>query len=457
MSNYTKESSSFRDTSGFIFYDGNELFRQINNSYKENYDHLMNSGLYEKLIKSNLLIPHEEVNISPFDNNAYKIIKPDPISFISYPYEWSFSQLKQTALTTLNIQKISMEYGMTLKDCSAYNIQFKECNPVLIDTLSFEKYEEGQIWKAYKQFCQHFLAPLALMAHKDIRLNQLFKIYIDGIPLNLTASLLPKKTQFMFSLLTHIHAHAKSQKHYGDKKSKFGKRKLAKNSFLGITESLNSAIKKLTWSPKGTEWANYYFDTNYSEKGFEQKKILILDWLEGLNLKSIWDLGANTGIFSRIATSQGIKTISFDIDPAAVEQNFLNAQKNNEKKILPLVLDLTNPSPNIGWGNQERKSFVERGPVDMVMALALIHHLAISNNIPLLKIASFFQKICKYLIIEFIPKTDSQVSRLLVNREDIFDDYTKEKFEEEFKKWFSIKNTKNLLDSKRILYFMEKK
>ena len=146
----------------------------------------------------------------------------------------------------MKIQKISMEYGMTLKDCSAYNIQFKECNPILIDTLSFEKYEEGQIWKAYQQFCQHFLAPLALMAHKDIRLNQLFKIYIDGIPLDLTSSLLPMRTHTMFSLLTHIHAHAKSQKRYGNKKVKFSKRKLPKNSFLGLINSLHSAIKKLT-------------------------------------------------------------------------------------------------------------------------------------------------------------------------------------------------------------------
>ena len=457
MSNYKRESSSFRDPSGFVFYNGNVLFRQINKSYKENYDHLMNSGLYEQLVNSKFLIPHEETDISPFDNNAYKIIKPEQISFISYPYEWSFNQLKHAALTTIEIQKISMEYGMTLKDCSAYNIQFKECNPVLIDTLSFEKYEEGQIWKAYQQFCQHFLAPLALMTHKDIRLNQLLKIYIDGIPLDLASSLLPMRTHTMFSLLTHIHAHAKSQKRYGDKKVKFSKRKLPKNSFLGLIDSLHSAIKKLTWSPKGTEWANYYFDTNYSEKSFEQKKKIISDWLEEIKPKFAWDLGSNTGIFSRIAASKGIETISFDIDSAAVEQNFLNAQKNNEKYILPLLLDLTNPSPSIGWENQERKSFADRGPVEIVMALALIHHLAISNNLPLSNIATFFQKICKHLIIEFIPKTDSQISRLLVTREDIFDDYSKEKFEEEFKNFFIIHKKIELDDSERILYLMEKK
>ena len=432
------------------------IFRQINKSYKENYSHLMNSGLYQQLINSKFLIPHEEVNITPYDNNAYKIIKPEQIQFISYPYEWSFNQLKQAALTTLKIQKISMDYGMTLKDSSAYNIQFKEGNPVLIDTLSFEIYDEGQIWKPYQQFCQHFLAPLALMSHKDIRLNQLFKNYIDGIPLDMASSLLPKKTYSMFSLLTHIHAHARSQKRFGGKKVKIGKHKLSKNSFLGIIDSLHSAINKLTWSPKGTEWADYYFDTNYSEKSFEQKKKIISDWLEEIKPKFVWDLGSNTGIFSRIATSKGIETISFDIDPAAVEQNFLNAQKNNEKHILPLVLDLANPSPNIGWANQERKSLLDRGPTEMVMALALIHHLAITNNLPLSNIAIFFQKICKHLIIEFIPKSDSQISRLLVNREDIFDDYTKEGFEEEFEKFFRIHKKIELNDSERILYLMEK-
>jgi len=281
--------------------------------------------------------------------------------------------------------------------------------PILIDTLSFEKYQEGQPWKAYRQFCQHFLAPLALMSKKDIRLNQLLRLYIDGIPLGLTSKLLPFKTHSMFSLLSHIHAHAKSQKYYEDKDIKIKKRKLSRRSFQGVIESLYSGIKKTNWSPQNTEWAEYYSDTNYSESAFEQKKKIISNLLDQIKPNSVWDLGANTGIFSRISSQKGIETISFDVDPAAVEKNYLECKKQNETKILPLLLDLTNPSPYLGWDSHERVSIIDRGPADVIMALALIHHLAISNNIPLSRLAEFFGKICKYLIIESIPKSDSQV------------------------------------------------
>lgn len=455
MSQFKKDPSSFRDPSGFIFYDGDTLLRQVNTSYKENYDHLMTSGLYEKLSQSDLLIPHEEIDFDSNDESAYLIIKPKKIPFISYPYEWSFNQLKSAALHTIQIQKIAMEYDMSLKDCSAYNIQFIDSNPIFIDTLSFEKYENGQFWKAYGQFCQHFIAPLSLMAHKDIRLGQMSKLFIDGIPLDLTSSLLPMKTNSMFSLLTHIHAHAKSQKKYGDKKIDVKKRTMSKTSFLGLVNSAESAVQKLSWSSSDTEWARYYSDTNYSEEGFEQKKNVLSVWLDEIKPSSIWDLGSNTGLFSRVASSKNIPTISFDIDPAAVDQNYLICQKNNEKNIIPLILDLTNPSSNIGWNNNERQSFVDRGPVDLIMALALIHHLAISNNLPLSNIASFFAKLCNYLIIEFVPKTDSQVSRLLVSREDIFDDYTADSFEREFTRFFKITKKIDLDDSQRSLYCFE--
>jgi len=457
MNNFQIDKSSFRDPSGFLFHQNGSLFRQVNNSYKDDYDQLMDSGLYQTLIKKNLLIPHEEINLEPpLPEKAYKIIKPEFISFISYPYEWSFSQLKHAALTTLEIQKIAMEFEMTLKDSSAYNIQFYKGKPILIDTLSFEKYQEGQPWKAYRQFCQHFLAPLALMSQKDIRLNQLLRIYIDGVPLDLTSKLLPFKTRSMFSLLSHIHAHAKSQKHYEGKDVKVKERKLSRRSFQGVIESLNSGIKKTKWSPQDTEWAEYYSDTNYSESAFEQKKKIISDLLEKIKPNSVWDLGANTGIFSRISSQKGIETISFDVDPAAVEKNYLECTKQNETKILPLLLDLTNPSPYLGWDSHERSSILDRGPADVVLALALIHHLAISNNIPLSRLAEFFGKICKYLIIEFIPKSDSQVQRLLRTREDIFDDYDKAHFEKEFSKIFKINETINLQDSERLFYYMEK-
>jgi len=449
---------SFRDPSGFLFYKDNIIYRQINNIYKEHYDHLINSGLYEALISRDLLIHHKEVSIdSPEPGKVYKIIKPEPLPFISYPYEWCFSQLKDAALTTLKIQKISMDFGMVIKDCSAYNIQFAGGKPIFIDTLSFEKYKEGSSWIAYKQACQHFLAPLSLMSYRDVRLNQLLRIHLDGIPLDLASSLLPASTKFDFSLLSHIHLHARSQKYFADKKVKINARKISRLSFLGLIDSLESAIKKIKWQAAGTEWVDYYNDTNYSTKAIESKKEIIYGMLKKTKTRLLWDLGANDGLFSRIASGQKILTISFDADYAAVEKNYLRSIKNNETFILPLILDLTNPSPSIGWENRERMSLIERGPADTVLALALIHHLAISNNLPFYKIANFLNQICRWLIIEFIPKNDSQIQRLLYTREDIFTDYNRENFENVFGSYFDIRMTEKIKESGRILYLMKKK
>lgn len=450
-------SGSFRDPSGFLFLHNGEIFRRVNSVYKEHYDYAMRSGLYKKLIDAGLLIPHKEVDIDcEQSKDAYKILKPERVEFICYPYEWCFSQLKDAALTTLEIQKVALEFGMSLKDCSAYNIQFKEGKPVLIDTLSFEKYREGYPWVAYRQFCQHFLAPLVLMAQVDIRLNQLLRIYIDGIPLDLTSSLLPFTSWLRFTLLSHIHLHAKSQKHYAKKSVNISNYTMRRFSLLGLVDNLGSAIKQLKWRPRGTEWSDYYEDTNYSVNALEHKKRVVVELLEEISPKSVWDLGANVGMFSRLASERGINTISFDIDPAAVEKNYLECVAKGEKNILPLLLDLTNPSPGIGWQNRERMSLTDRSPTDTVLALALIHHLAISNNVPLNQIAEFFSTICNSLIVEFVPKSDTQVQRLLSKREDIFEDYNQSVFERQFSRYFKIRRSIGIRDSERTLYLMEK-
>ena len=457
MENKDLEKSSFRDPCGFLFYRDKILFRQINQSYEDNYELMMSSGLYNKLVESNMMISHKEVDVSPFNQEKnYKVIQPELIPFISYPYEWCFSQLKDAALLTLEIQKKALDFNMSLKDCSAYNIQFKHGKPIFIDTLSFEKYDEGKPWKAYRQFCQHFLAPLSLMSYKDFRLNQLLRIYIDGIPLDLTAKLLPLKTFTSFFLFSHIHAHAKTQKHYEKKKVNLLKIKLSRKSLLGLIETLYSGIKKLNLGKVETEWGDYYSKTNYSEKSFQQKKEIISHMIDEIKPSIVWDLGANTGIFSRISSNKGINTISFDIDAIAVEKNYQQVLKNNETKILPLQIDLTNPSSDMGWHNNERKSLIKRGPSSLVLALALIHHLAISNNLPFYRIAEFFYDISNYLIIEFVPKTDSQVQRLLATREDIFDEYSKENFELNFKKYFKLLKSVKLENSERFLYLFQK-
>ena len=456
-----KVSGSFRDPSGFIFKHDGKVYRQVNQKYREEYDILMNSGLYEQLTKSKTLVAHKEVDLrlAPIPETAYKIIQPEAMDFISYPYEWCFNQLKDAAILTLAIARRSLEYGMSLKDASAYNIQFQNGRPVFIDTLSFEKYEEGMPWVAYKQFCQHFLAPLALMAKTDIRLSKLLRLQIDGIPLDLTSKLLSANTKLNFGLATHIHVHAKSQQRYADKKvsQEEIKARMSKSSMVGLLDSLLSTVRSLNVKTIQTEWADYYQDNNYTPASFEAKRQLVKSFIEKVEPQKVWDLGGNTGEFSRTASDMGIPTVCFDIDPGAVQQNYDLVKKNKEKFMLPLVMDLTNPSPDLGWHNAERDSMQARGPVDLVMALALIHHLAISNNVPLADVADYFADLGEYLIIEFVPKSDSQVKRLLSSRLDIFPEYTELGFETAFQEYYQILDSVAVQGSERRLYLMKLK
>jgi len=226
---------------------------------------------------------------------------------------------------------------------------------------------------------------------------------------------------------------------------------------LGLIESLRATIRKLEWKPIGTEWSDYYSANNYSDAAFENKKSIVGKWLAKTGARSVWDLGANAGIFSRVAAGQGMFVISADIDPAAVEVNYRLVKEAKEENLLPLIIDLTNPTPAIGWNNNERDSFLQRGPVGVVLALALVHHLAISNNVPLGKVAEFFAGCAEWLIIEFVPKSDSQVQKLLRSRADIFDNYTPEGFEKAFNQWYVIKEMSSVRDSERNLYLMRKR
>lgn len=445
-----KNPASFKDPSGYLFTKDGQIYRRINSMYFSEYDHLMGSGLYQKLTAGKLLISHQLLKRITKE----LIIKPLEIPFISYPYEWSFSQLKDAAIQTLKIQKLALDYGMSLKDASCYNIQFLDGQPILIDTLSFEKYKVGQGWIAYRQFCMHFLSTLLLMSLIDVRLNRLLQVYIDGIPLDLTNSLLNYKSWFNFGALIHIKAHSKAEHKFSEIDFNRNSKSLKLSSLYGLIDNLENTIRNLKLKNQKTEWAQYYQDTNYSVKSIRDKKQIIKSLLSQIKPRQIWDLGANDGTFSRLADSESL-VISFDIDPSAVENNYLFNKEHSIKNCLPLLFDLTNPPPGLGWANQERMSFSERGPADLIMALAFIHHLVFSHNVNFDMIATFFCRLTKYLIIEFVSKEDSQIKRLLRNRKDIFTDYKQSNFEKAFKKRFTILSSQQIKDTTRHIYLMK--
>ena len=450
--------SSFRDPSGSLFLRDGVLHRRVNRVYQEHYDHLMGSGLYHALVGAGLLVPHEEVPPSAVDAApCYKILRPEPVGFISYPYEWCFSQLQDAALATLAIQETALDHGMCLKDASAYNIQFRNGKPVLIDTLSFERYEPGRPWVAYRQFCQHFVAPLALMAYADARLGQLLRVHIDGIPLDLASRLLPRRSRLSPSLYVHLHLHARVQQRFAERTVDAKRRQVSPAALRGLVGMLKSLVGRLKWKPDGTAWSDYYHQTNYSPAAARDKRRLVERFVDAVTPKTVWDLGANVGLYSRIASDRGIHTIAFDADPAAVEKNYVQCREAGETHLLPLVLDLTNPSPALGWANQERMSLRARGPADLALALALVHHLAIGNNVPFASIARFFASICEALVIEFVPKHDSQLQRMLASREDVFPDYTQVSFERAFGEHFLIETSEPIAESQRTVHLMRRK
>jgi hypothetical protein len=446
---------SFRDPGGFLFRDSGRLYRQVNAASAGDLQLLEESGLYRALVDEGLLVRYDEVPLDlAMTDEAVRVIAPETVPFVSYPYEWCFSQLKDAALATLRIQELALERGMGLKDASAYNIQFHHGRPLLIDTLSLTAYREGEPWVAYRQFCQHFLAPLALMAYRDVRLASLLRTHLDGLPLDLAASLLPLRTRFRPGLAMHLHAHAASQKKHEQSRAPARKTRVSRRGLTGIIENLRGTIQSLEWKSGRTEWGAYYSDTNYTDEALARKRDKVGAFLEQTGAESVWDLGANNGFFSRVASDRQIDTIAFDIDPVAVETNWREVRDKREEFLLPLRMDLTNPSPALGWDHAERDALLARGPAQAVLALALVHHLAISNNVPLDRLASFLARAGRWLIVEFVPKSDSQVQRLLATREDVFPRYTPEGFEDAFRNRLEIVRAEPIEGSERTLYLM---
>jgi hypothetical protein len=451
-------NSSFRDPDGFVFTDARIVYRKMSAQYQPVYEQFMLSGLYAKLAEKKWLIPHT-LHEKCADNSL--IIRPEMLPFISYPYEWSFSQLKDAAFLTLNILRESLKKGMVLKDASNYNVQFKGSKPIFIDTSSFELYEEGKPWVAYGQFCRHFLAPLALAAYKDVRLMALLRLHIDGIPLDLATSLLPLKTKFNLGIALHLHAHASSVKKYENAEIKnLNKLKsVSLKSSFQLIDHLERTIASLSLDKTKSTWGDYYEDGILSDAYLTEKKDLVHQLIAETQAHSVWDIGANNGVFSRIAERYpSVKwTIAMDFDHNAVEHLYLSA-KNKGENIIPIVMDLSNPSPRQGWANNERMALSDRPKPQLALALALIHHLRIGNNIPVAMLPDFFaQTTQQYLIIEMMPKSDEKVKKLLTLRKDIFEDYTVENFEKCFLEMFKIVKKIPFQHSKRLLYLMEKK
>ena len=457
-------ASSFRDPSGFVFEKDGTLYRQVNKIFREDFDHFINSGCYDHLIKKQWLIPHEEI-ITNFEGSPdrYKTLKPQRVPFISYSYEWCFDMLKGAALLTLQLARECTRFGVILKDATSFNVQWLDGKPVFIDTLSFERYDASKPWIAYRQFCESFLSPLLLMHYSHQPLQSLLLAYPEGIPLSITRSLLPWRSKFSFYTYLHIHMHERlASKSIGKKmhlqnsqatdRQSFSEKKLHR-----LLDSLQSLIESLEWKGNVTAWDQYYAEANQRDDYVLQKKKVIMEWLSELSgTSTAVDLGANEGAFSLLLAAKNIQTIAVDSDHSSINKLYQKIKNEGNKDVLPLLIDLANPSSAIGLNNKERTSFIERTHCDLGLALALIHHLAIGKNIPLDKTARLFENLAEHLIIEFIPKTDKKVQFMLQQKKDIYDNYNEENFAGSFAKYFSVQKKHEIGDSGRILYMMKR-
>lgn len=465
--------ASYRDNSGFVFQQEGKIYRYVHSGYEPHYRQLMSSGLYDELVKTKRLIPHQEItNTANFNFTDGNILLPEQIPFISYPYEWSFEMWKDAALLTLQIAMASLKKEMILKDATPFNIQFINSKPVFIDTLSFENYEAGKPWIAYHQFSECFLAPLLLMHYCHPDTIKLFTVYPNGIPMDVLVSLLPKKSKWNMNTFLHIHLQAKfagRQKsvqtparkiqsggdHPGGQKpgqeNNFSRQKLEL-----LLKGLESFVQKLSPKKVKTAWDDYYTDTILGDDYLKAKTILVKSFSNFVDFKTMIDLGANDGHFS-LLFGENKNVIATDADNNCINDLYLKIKKEGRQNILPLVNDLTTPSPAIGWANTERESITTRLKADLVMALALIHHLAIAKNIPLPIIANWLQPMGEHLIIEFVPKDDEKVKLLLQNRKDIFDRYSLDHFKAAFAPAFKIVREEKVGNTNRILFLMKRK
>jgi len=455
--NSSLQPISYKDPSGYIIKKEGGYYRYVSHEYEHEYDHLMHSGLYKTLTDQYLLIPHKEIEDKQAGSNCYKVLFPQQIELITYPFEWVFSQWQEMALVFLRINQIALQHGMILKDATPYNFVFVEGKCILLDSLSFRFFKDGDPWFAYRQFCEEILGPLALMRYNDPYLARLQQASLTGIPLAFVSKQLPFKTWFNTVCLLHIHLHAKFQSRKENTKQAhagFSKQKL--NILFDL---LRNTITKWDRPLNSNSIWDHYYENDIEDENYLAYKInCISQWLLNIHPNKTIDLGANTGKFSFIAAQYSNQVIAVESDLNCVEEIRKEIKHKKINNIITILTDLTEPSPALGWDNAEKPALLQRLNGDTVMALALVHHLCLSKNIPLDFIAKTIAGLTtRYAIVEFIPKEDPKVKLLLQHREDIFTNYTEANFVKYFETHFRLVDSYSPAASARKLFLWEKK
>lgn len=453
----SRHPASFRDPGSYVFIRDGVVYRQINRVGSTDYDRLMASGLYAELVANRILVPHDEMDFAPDDSSTgARVIRPQHVPYISYPYEWTFEQLRAAADVTFAAQRAAQRHGMRLKDASAYNVQFIGTRPVFVDTGSFEIAPPDEAWVAYRQACEHFLAPLALMRYHDPRVARaLLQANDDGIPLELAARLLPRRTLASLGLLMHVHVHAWGMKRWSASGERHTRARTA--SVTSLVEHLASTTLGIRRPRRTSAWTGYYGDNSYTPAAFAAKKRIVQAMLSRLKPERVLDLGANTGEFSDIAESCGAYVVAAEGDHDASAAHHDAARRRSSDRVLPLWVDIASPTPAVGVNNVERPGFLDRCAADVTLALALVHHLALARAMTLADVATLLAPTAPRCVVEFVPPDDPMVVALLAGRPHLRAGYDESLFSAALSRVFTITERAPIDESGRILYLLNRK
>ncbi len=434
------EPGSFRDRNSRVFYAHEGVYRGLSARAAVEWAALSASRLFKNFTSSGRLVRTEEaaddaISLQGFDEDqAWPVVlRHERIPFVSYPYEWCFGMLRDAALLQLDLMQAALDEDLILKDASAYNVQWRGSEPVFIDIPSLVRLPPGEPWAGYRQFCQLFLYPLMLQAYKGVPFQPWLRGQLDGIPPEQLNALMSVRDWLRPGVFLHVFLQAKLQgRHAGthrDVRRDLRAAGFHKSLIQANVRRLRKIVQRLCWRPAGSEWSDYERDNSYSPDAEQRKKRFVHGVVASRHWNLVWDLGCNTGVYSRIAAENAGQVVALDADHLAVERLYQRLRAEKSRTILPLVCNLADPSPSLGWRGLERRDLPARGRPDLTLCLALIHHLVLGANIPLKELLEWLAGLGTDLVIEFVTREDPMVRALLRNREDQFADYDQAFFE----------------------------
>jgi SAM-dependent methyltransferase len=456
------EPGSFRDPESRVFYAGKEVYRALSPDGLSDFEALRATGLLddERVVRTEAaedtaalrgLLVHEPAGV----------LRHERIPFVSYPYEWTFSMLKDAALLQLDLLLSALDHDLVLKDATPYNVQFKGAKPVFVDVGSFERMREGEPWVGYRQFCMLYLYPLLLQALKGVPFQPWLRGSIEGISPPQMRGLMSFRDRFHKGVFTNVFLHAKLEARYADRPDQVKqevKRVFKKELFVANVRKMRKLVERLEWNPPEGVWTAYGERNSYTDDDARRKDDFVREVATSRPWKLVWDIGANNGRYSRISAERATTVVAVDADQGPVELLYRDLRQEGDENILTLTMNLADPSPGLGWRGLERRSMPDRGKPDLVLALALIHHVAISANVPVKEFVDWLASLGTALVIEFPTREDPMVKKLLAPKRDgLHPDYELGFFERTLSEAFDVERSERLQSGTRVLYFARPK